>query len=124
VYNQAFNVGRAGENYRIREIAEIVRETVPNCRIEYAPDAGPDLRCYRADFGKIERTLPAFKPQWDARKGAEQLYAAYRKTGLRMEDFEGPKYKRIDHIKQLMASGRLDATLRWTDGATTQLAAV
>ncbi len=113
VHNQAFNVGRTEENYRIREIAEIVRETVPGCRIEYAKDAGPDLRCYRADFTKITKALPDFTPRWDAQRGARQLYDAYRKTGLRLEDFEGSRYKRIDHIKQLMSAGLLGSDLRW-----------
>ena len=113
VHNQAFNVGRSEENYRIRDIAEIVKDTVPGCRIEFAKDAGPDLRCYRADFGKIARALPAFKPRWTARQGAEQLFAAYREAELKLEDFEGPKYKRIDHIRYQMQQGRLDPDLRW-----------
>ena len=113
VHNQAFNVGCSEENYQIRDLAEIVKETVPSCRIEYAADAGPDKRCYRADFSRISRTLRNFQPQWDARKGARELYEAYQKVDLRLEDFEGARYKRIDHIQGLLASGRLDSTLRW-----------
>jgi nucleoside-diphosphate-sugar epimerase len=113
IHNQALNVGQTEENYRIRELAEIVREVVPGSRIDYATDGGPDPRCYRVDFGKIVRLLPEFKPQWTARRGAEELYAAYRKTGLVLEDCEGPRFKRIDHLKQLLAAGRVDATLRW-----------
>jgi nucleoside-diphosphate-sugar epimerase len=117
VHNQAFNVGINEENYRIRELAEIVREVVSerdrSCRIEYAPDAGPDKRNYRVDFSKISRTLPGFRPIWTARKGAVELYEAYQKVGLLKEDFEGPRFRRIDHIKQLLASGRLDEDLRW-----------
>ena len=113
VHNQAFNVGQSEENYRIREIADIVKETVPGCKIEFAKDAGPDLRCYRANFSKIARSLPDFKPQWNARKGAQQLYEAYRKVGLKLEDFEGPRYKRIDQIKTLMAENLLGTDLRW-----------
>jgi nucleoside-diphosphate-sugar epimerase len=113
VHNCAFNVGQTKENYRIRELAEIVQETVPGCEIEYASGAGPDKRCYRVDFGKIERTLPNFRPQWDARKGAHQLYEAYKRVGLRAEDFEGSRYNRIDRIKHLLDSGRLDPNLRW-----------
>jgi nucleoside-diphosphate-sugar epimerase len=114
IHNQAFNVGRNDQNYRIRELAEIVGETVPNCRIEYAADAGPDKRTYRVDFSKIERVLPEFKPRWDARMGAQELYLAYRKSELQVDEFEGPKYKRIDHIKKLLSDGLLDQTLRWT----------
>jgi len=115
IHNQAFNVGRNDQNYRIRDLADIVKETVPDCQIEYAQDAGPDKRTYRVDFSKIEQLLPDFKPQWDARKGAEELYDTYRKVGLKLDDFEGPKYKRIDHIKQLIKDGLLDQNLRWTN---------
>jgi nucleoside-diphosphate-sugar epimerase len=117
VHNDAFNVARNEDNYRIRELADIVKETVPGCVIEYAKDAGPDKRCYRVDSSKIMRTLPSFKPVWNARKGAQELYAAYQRVGLRLEDFEGPKYKRIDHIKSLLNSGRLNPDLRWAQEA-------
>jgi nucleoside-diphosphate-sugar epimerase len=115
IHNEAFNVGINAENYRIRDIAEIVKATVPGCRVEYAPDAEPDKRTYRVDFGKIARVLPAFQPAWNARRGAEQLYLAYKSVGVKLEEFEGPKYKRIDHIKQLLSSGDLDTSLRWAE---------
>jgi nucleoside-diphosphate-sugar epimerase len=113
IHNQAFNVGINAENYRIRDLAQIVFETVPGCRVEYAKDAEPDKRTYRVDFGKIARLLPEFKPQWNARLGAQELYQAYQKYGVKLEEFEGAKYKRIDHIKLLLNEGSLDETLRW-----------
>jgi nucleoside-diphosphate-sugar epimerase len=115
VNNQAFNVGRSDENYQIRDLAEIVNETVPGCSIEYAKDGSPDTRCYRVDFSKINRVLPDFKPQWTARKGAKEIYDAVRGAGLQLEDFEGPRYKRISHIQELLSSGRLDSNLRWRE---------
>jgi len=114
VANEAFNVGQTAHNYRIRELAEIVAGVVPGCRIEFAKDAGPDTRNYRVSCDKIRRVLPAFKPQWDARKGAEQLYATYRASGLKLEEFEGPRYQRIGHIKKLLAEGVLEPSLRRT----------
>jgi nucleoside-diphosphate-sugar epimerase len=115
IHNEAFNVGTTTENYQIREIAEIVKDVVPGCKIEYAPDAGPDRRCYRVDCNKIARVLKDFKPQWTARRGVEQLYDAYRTTGLTLEEFEGPKFKRIAHVKKLVEDGSLDENLRWID---------
>jgi nucleoside-diphosphate-sugar epimerase len=115
VNNQAFNVGRSEENYQIRDLAEIVGETIPGCSIEYAKDGSPDTRCYRVDFSKINRVLPDFKPQWTARKGAKEIYDAVRQAGLQLEDFEGPRYKRISHIQELLSSGRLDSNLRWRE---------
>ncbi|MGA8313631.1 MAG: SDR family oxidoreductase, partial [Terriglobales bacterium] len=115
VHCQAFNVGRTDENYQIRDLAEIVNEIVPGCQVEYAKDGSPDTRCYRVDFSKITRVLPEFKPQWTASQGAKELYDAVRRVGLQLEDFEGPRYKRISHIQQLLSSGRLDANLRWAE---------
>jgi nucleoside-diphosphate-sugar epimerase len=114
VHNEAFNVGRNEDNYRVRELAEIVKQTVPGTEIEYAEGAGPDKRCYRVDCSKIRRVLPAFQPVWDARKGARELYETYRRIGLTVDEFEGIRYKRIAHIRALLAEGVLDETLRVT----------
>ena len=113
VYNEVFNVGRSEENYRIRELADIVAETVPGSRVEYAPDGGPDKRCYRVNCDKIRRTLPGFLPQWTARQGAEELYQAYRTIGLCRDDLESGRYIRIRQIQRLLTAGQLDASLRW-----------
>ncbi len=113
VHNQSFNVGRNEDNYQIRQLAEIVGEVVPNCQIEYAKDGGPDKRCYRVDCSKITEVLPEFKPQWNAKKGAKELYDVYQKVGLTLEEFEGEKYQRIAHIKYLINGQRLDTNLRW-----------
>jgi len=114
IHNEAFNVGRTEENYRIRELAEIVAEAVPGCAITYAEDAGPDQRTYRVDCGKIRRALPGFEPAWDARQGARQLAAAYREAGLTAEVFQGVRYIRLARIRQLRGHGALDEDLRWT----------
>jgi nucleoside-diphosphate-sugar epimerase len=113
IHNQAFNVGANGENYQVREIAEIVRATVPGCTIEYAAGAGPDPRSYRVDFGKLSRTFPDFKPQWNASFGAKDLYAALLEAHVTLDDFLGRKYIRLAQIKHLLGLGCLDDALRW-----------
>ncbi len=112
VHNQAFNVGITAENYQIREIAEIVKKVVPGCELSFAESAGPDKRNYRVDCDKIRNVLPDFKPQWTVRKAAQQLYHAYKRYGLKLDEFEGPKYRRVDHIRQSIAEGRIDDKLR------------
>jgi nucleoside-diphosphate-sugar epimerase len=119
VHNQVFNVGVNSDNYRIREIAEIVHQTVPNCRIEYAAGASPDARNYRVDCSKLPRVLPRFQPRWDVRRGAQELYGAFRTHGLSLEAFEGPQYQRIGHIRRLLESGQIDEALRWREKKTT-----
>jgi nucleoside-diphosphate-sugar epimerase len=113
VHNQALNVGRNDENYSIRELAEIVQQVVPGSHVEYAKDGGPDPRSYRVDFSKIQRLVPDFKPEWTGRRGVEQLYAAYAREAVALEDIEGPRFRRLDHLEGLIASGQVDTTLRW-----------
>ena len=112
VHNEIFNVGRTEENYRVRELADIVAETVPGCRVEYAPNGGPDKRCYRISCEKIARALPGFRPQWTARDGARELYDAYRTSGLTLRDIESGRYIRLRQIRRLLDSGELDSSLR------------
>lgn len=119
IRNEAFNVGQTEHNYQIKELAEIVAEVVPDCRITYADDAGPDLRCYRVNCDKIKRTLPNFKPVWDARKGAQQLYDAYLEQKLTLEEFEGPRYQRIGHLMKLIDEKIIDVELRHTEKGQT-----
>ena len=118
VHDEAFNVGRTEENYRIREVAAIVEEVVPGSSITFAEGAGPDLRNYRVNCDKIARTLPEFQPTWTVRKGVEELFAAYCSAGLTPEDVTGSRYLRIRHIEHLLAD-RIDDSLRWlvTDGS-------
>lgn len=121
VHNQAFNVGRSEENYRIRDVAALVREIVPGCRVAYAAGASADKRCYRVDCSKLATTLPECVPLWTVRQGIEQLYQAYRQQRLTAEEFLGPRYLRIEYIKQLLCAGHLDETLRWRAGADSQV---
>jgi len=113
VHNQAFNVGQTSENYRISELADIVAEVVPGARIEYAPDGGPDKRCYRITCDKINRLLPSFRPQWTARKGAQELMDSYRNAGLSADDLARGRYIRISNIQRHQAAGRLNGSLYW-----------
>jgi len=113
VHNEAFNVGRNEDNYQIREIADMVQQVVPGSRVEYAEGGEPDKRCYRVDCSKIRRVLPAFEPQWNVRKGIEELYEAYKAIDLKLEDLEGSRYLRIKHVRDLMGKGFLDENLRW-----------
>ncbi|HYE18623.1 MAG TPA: hypothetical protein VEA69_09275, partial [Tepidisphaeraceae bacterium] len=112
VYNEAFNIGQTSENHRVRDVAEIVARIVPGVNIEYAPGGSPDLRCYRVNCDKAANTLVDFRPQWTVEKGAVELYETYKKVNVRVEDFEGPKYQRIAHIKKLLAENLLDNSLR------------
>jgi nucleoside-diphosphate-sugar epimerase len=112
IHNQAFNVGRVGENYRVRDVANLVADIVTGCSVSFADGAAADIRDYRVDFSKIERELPGYRPQWTVRRGIEQLWDAYSDGGMTPELFEGSKYFRLRTVKHLMERGDLDIELR------------
>ena len=112
VHDEAFNVGVSSENYRIRDIAQIVAEVVPGAEASFADGGGPDKRSYQVDCSKLARTLPESRPRWTVRRGVEELYEAYRREGLTFEQFTGPRYLRIKRVHALQEAGRLDGELR------------
>ncbi len=113
IHNEAFNVGLTQDNLQVRDIARIVGETIPDCSVQFATGAFPDKRNYRVDCDKLPKTLPSFQPQWDVRRGAQELYEAYKKYGITLKDFEGSRYQRIGHMQKLIEDGILDANLRF-----------
>lgn len=112
VHDQAFNVGRVGENYRVLDVANLVAAVVPGVTVNCAPGATSDIRDYRVDFGKIHRAMPAYLPQWTVRRGIEQLRAAYVRGGLTSDVFTGPRFFRLRTVKQLIERGDVDLELR------------
>jgi nucleoside-diphosphate-sugar epimerase len=113
VHNEVFNVGVTTENYRIREIADIVKKVVAGSEITYSEGAGADKRSYRVDCSKIAMRLPNFRPQWTAWAGAKELRDKYTEFGLALNDFEGERYQRLAYLKSVIGRGFLDKSLRW-----------
>jgi nucleoside-diphosphate-sugar epimerase len=115
IHNEAYNVGRSGENYQIRDVANLVAEVVPNCAVSLAEGASSDSRDYRVDFTKIETGLPGYAPVWTLRAGIEQLYHAYVSAALDEPTWAGDRYYRVKTIRRRIEQGELDGSLRWRD---------
>lgn len=111
VRNEAFNVGQTTENYRVREVADLVGEVVPGAKVTYEGSPSPDQRNYRVNCDKIGRVLPSFQPRWTLRQGVEQLYQAYQAAGLTEETFFSARYFRIGHVKRQIELGAFDDRL-------------
>jgi nucleoside-diphosphate-sugar epimerase len=112
VHNQAFNVGSNDQNYQVRDIAEIVKQ-VSGAHVEYGDNAGPDARNYQVDFSKVARVVPSFRPRWNAHSGVEQIYQSLAGIGLKVEDFQGPRFTRLAQLRFLLEGGSIDSSLRW-----------
>jgi nucleoside-diphosphate-sugar epimerase len=112
VSGQVFNVGDTGQNYRVREIAEIVGAAFPGCEVSFGPSDG-DNRSYRASFDKIHALLPTFKCRYDAEQGARQLCELFERINLTRELFEFRAFTRLKQLDHLVDTGQLDDQLFW-----------
>lgn len=118
VADQAFNIGRDSENYRVRDIAEIVHQTVPGSVVSYGGGSNnPDRRSYQVSFDKYARSFPDYPLEWTARRGAKALYEAYKQVGMTVERFQGREHVRLKQLKHLIDARALDQELRWTRAA-------
>jgi nucleoside-diphosphate-sugar epimerase len=112
IHGEAFNVGRPEDNLQIRDVAEMVRVSVPGSRVSFAEGAGPDLRNYRVDFSKLHDTFPDLKLLWDVRQGVDQLAAAFAEHGMTYDDFMSSRFVRLRRIRELLSAQFLDEMLR------------
>ncbi len=112
IHNEIFNIGLSHENYQIKDVASMVNDAVPDSYVEMMDGAGPDKRCYKVNFSKAEKILTGdFK--WNVKTGVEEIFNYYKLHGLTLEDFEGTRFKRINHLKSLLSAGKIDWELRW-----------
>lgn len=112
VRNVAFNVGRTQENYRVSELAAMVKELLPESRIRYAEGGGPDPRCYRVNCDAVLQALPDFTPTWTVQAGMAQLLDAFGRFGLTKESFLGSRFLRINRVRELQDAGVIGPDLR------------
>lgn len=112
VHDQAFNVGRNGENVQVREVAELVRDAVPRSAVSFAEGASPDRRDYRVDFSKLATTFPDLELRWGLREGIDELVGAYADHHLCHADVISSRFVRLRRINELRAAGLVDSMLR------------
>jgi nucleoside-diphosphate-sugar epimerase len=114
VANEVFNVGDTDHNYRVKEIAEIVGEVFPGCSVSFGSSSS-DNRSYRVSFEKIRKHLPGFKCRWDAKRGAEQLFALFKRIDMTEEVFQYRAFTRLKQLEYLIRTGQIDNNFFWSE---------
>ena len=112
VHNQVFNVGDTDYNYQVKDIAQIVADTFPSCQLSFGPQ-DLDNRSYRVSFAKIQNTLPGFKCQWNAQRGAEQLYKIFQQIDMTPEIFLSRGFTRLKQLEYLLRTQQIDRNFYW-----------
>jgi nucleoside-diphosphate-sugar epimerase len=113
INGEIFNVGATSENYRIREIAQIVAQAFPGCEVSAGPPS-QDNRSYRVSFDKIAAKLPGFKARWTAQKGAEELQRLFERIDFARETYQFRAFTRLKQLQYLQRTQQIDADLFWS----------
>ena len=116
VHNEIFNVGDTKLNYRVKEIAGVVAETFTGCQLSFGAP-GQDNRSYRVSFEKIRKHLPGFSCAWDARKGAQQLVALFKKIDMPQEVFQHRTFTRLKQLEYLIRTRQINEEFFWREDA-------
>lgn len=115
IHNEIFNVGATAQNYTIKEIAEIVAEVFPGCRLAFGEE-GADNRSYRVSFEKIRNRLPDFQCDWDARRGAQQLHDVFQQVAMTSDIFNDRSFTRLKQLEYLLRTQQIDQNFFWRNG--------
>jgi nucleoside-diphosphate-sugar epimerase len=112
VNGQVFNVGQNSENYRIREIAQIIADVFPGCELSTGKPSS-DNRSYRVSFDKIAGQLPGFRCSWSTRQGAEELRERFERIEFTKETHEFRAFTRLKQIRYLSRTRQIDDDFFW-----------
>lgn len=113
IHGKVFNVGQNSDNFRVRELAQIVADEFPGCELSVGTSAG-DTRSYRVNFDKIHRELPGFACKNTPRDGARQLHQLFKRIEMQPETFQFRAFTRLKQLKYLQATGQIDGSFYWT----------
>ena len=116
VNGEIFNVGDTRENYRVREIAQIVAEAFPGCEVSAGPPS-QDNRSYRVSFDKIASRAAGLQGALDARTRAPRSCARCSSaSSSRSETYEFRAFTRLKQLKYLQRTRQIDEDLFWSRG--------
>jgi nucleoside-diphosphate-sugar epimerase len=113
VRGKIFNVGQNSDNYRIREIADIIAGEFPGCEVSVGKPSG-DTRSYRVSFDKIHRELPGFKCRFTARDGARQLRELFERIDMKPDVYQFRAFTRLKQLNYLQSTRQIDGEFYWT----------
>jgi nucleoside-diphosphate-sugar epimerase len=112
VRGRLFNVGQTSENYRVRELAQIVAEEFSGCEVVVGNSAG-DNRSYRVNCDRIRNELPGFACQFSARDGVRQLRQLFERIQLSSDVYRFRAFTRLKQLQYLQATAQIDGEFYW-----------
>ncbi len=109
----AVNTGSNEWNYQVKELAEIVAEVVPGCKVTVNADAPPDKRSYKVNFDLYKKLAPDHQPVFSLKPTIQTLYDSLLQMGFNDPKFRDSNLMRLNVINQHKLNKLLDDRLNW-----------
>jgi len=112
VAGQVFNIGFNALNLRVIDLAGRLTAAIPGAVLQIDGEAETDLRSYRVDCSALRRVLADWQPRSWPETVVEEIRQLLGNRVLDPNQFEGPAYARVAHLRERMRRGEVDAQLR------------
>ena len=109
----AINAGCNESNFQVKDLAEIVRDVLPDVTVSINSDAPPDKRSYQVDFGRFQSLAPDHQPQVPLRQSVEELVRGLKTMGFSDAKFRESQFVRLRVLNRLREEGRISGDLQW-----------
>jgi nucleoside-diphosphate-sugar epimerase len=110
----AVNVGCDEWNFQVKDLADTVKEVIPEVEVCINKDAEPDKRSYRVDFSLFKKLAPDHQPIFDLRSTVEELRDGLQGMGFADANFHNSRFMRLKVLTHLRETNLLSEKLEWT----------
>ena len=107
------NTGSNAWNYKIKDLAQAVKNKFENIEVEINQNAEPDKRSYKVDFSLFSKLAPQFTPKVNLDMAIDDLKTGLSKINFRDANFRESKYIRLEILKRHIIGERLNNDLKW-----------
>ncbi len=111
--NLNVNVGSKLNNFKIKELANLVNDQVKDCEVKFVNKENKDNRSYEVDFSKFENVAYNFNPVTSIEETINNLHKAIKQINFVNNKFRESNFIRLFKIKQLINNNNLDKNFYW-----------
>ena len=113
VEGQIFNNGADNLNIKVKDLAYVVKNEIPDTKVKILNDVDVDSRSYKASFMKFKNYFPDFEFKFTPQIGVKDLYEKLIKLEFEYQDFESGKFVRLKKLSELIENKLVDSQLKW-----------
>lgn len=124
------NVGDSSQNFQIIRVAEMVKDAIPGCSIQYLNKKGRldeedelirdrkvqdgvDTRTYKVSFERIKQVFNGFECEYNVEEGIRIMIEKFKEINLTPEQFKSIQFYRLQKMEDLHKHHYISDDLFW-----------